>query len=382
MSLVCDGKRRAKGRCYIWAYRQACPSQASISLSLQVCRESTSLHSLLAFAWASNPRAKAAPLGNMLSSRSVATLYSFAETETPQPNGTAQASNHPFADSPYRETKPPPESPPMVDSPERTHSSPPHSPSRSSSPEDTADTPPIKKPTANPSREEAPNVWYLRSARSTRFSQGQAQTFGHAPPRPRRKRPMLKWPKIKSECCTVSLISKIWIGCKRWVHFVWLDVLAMMMTMLATYLCQKYLPNFRMCDRYIPMTYNTASDQFEGPIQYSFPRYDPRRLLDVIELGGLPGPYENSRRTLFERNSCYVSGQATVPGATFLFPPTRMTLGISISSLMVLLLMQIWVRNQQDFTAAKMGITKALIVAYVSFFRNSIFLLFLNRHMF
>lgn len=321
---------------------------------------------LLASAQASDLPAKAAPLRNMLSSRSVAQLYSFAETETPQRNGRAQASNHPFADSPSRDTKPLPESPPATDSPERIHFSPPHSPSRSSSPGDTAHTPPTENPTTDPSRDEAPNVWYLRSARSTRFSQAQAQNFRHPPPRPRRKRPMLKWPKLKSKCCTVSLNSKFWTGCKRWVHFVWVDLLAMMIILLATYLCQLLMPNYRMCERYIPMTYNTRSGEFEGPIQYSFPRYDAPKVLETTDFGGLTDPSESSRRTLLERNSCSVAAKVTVASANyFLFPPILMTLGIELSSLMILLLMQIWVRSQSDFTAAKIGMTKAMIVAYV-----------------
>lgn len=346
--------------------RQARSSRATISLSLQVRRQSTFDDLLLASAQASDPPAKATPFGNMLSSRSVATLYSFAETETPQRNGRAQASNHPFADSPSRETKPLPESPPAIESPERIHFSPLHSPSRSSSPEDTAHTPPTEKPTTDPSRDEAPNVWYLRSARSTRFSQAQAQNFRHPPPRPKRKRQMLKWPKIKSKCCTVSLNPKIWTGCKRWVHFVWVDLLAMMIMMLATYLCQRFMPNFRMCERYIPMTYNTRSSDFEGPIQYSFPRHNALKTLDATEFGGLNNPSENSRRTLFERNSCFTAAKATAASPSFfLFPPILMTLGIELSSLMILLIMQIWVRSQADFTAAKIGMNKAMIVAYV-----------------
>ena len=299
----------------------------------------------------------------MLSSRSVATLYSYAETETPQRNGRGRAFNHPFADSPSRETKPSAESPPAISSPERTRSSPPHSPSRNASPEDTAITPPTEDPTTNPSRGEAANVWYLRSARSTRFSQGQAHTFRHPPPRARRKRPTLKWPKIKSKCCTVSRDSKIWTGCKRWVHLLWLDLLSMMFTLLATYLCQNFLPNFRLCERYIPMTYNTASHQFEGPIQYSFPRYNSAKYLDIIDNEEYPDPSEDSRRTLFERNLCPTGGKASVASATFLFPPVLMTLGIELSSLIILLFIQIWVRSQWDFTAAKIGMTKAMTVA-------------------
>ena len=346
--------------------RQARSSLATVSLSLQVRRQSTSVHSLLASAQASDLPASVAPLGNMLSSRSVATLYSFAETETPQRNGSAQASNHPFADSPSQEPKPLPESPPATDSPERIHLSPPHSPSRSSSPEDTANTPPTENPVTDPSRDEAPNVWYLRSARSTRFSQSQAQNFRHPPPRPKRKRPMLKWPNIKSKCCRIPLTSKVWTGCKRWVHFVWVDLLAMMIMLLAMYLCQLFMPNYRMCDRIVQMTYNTRSSEFEGPIQYSFPRYDARKPLDTTDFAGLTDPFENSRRTLLERNSCSMAAKVTVASANyFLFPPIPMTLGLELSSLIILLLMQIWVRSQSDFTAAKIGMTKALIVAYV-----------------
>ena len=296
----------------------------------------------------------------------MATLYSFAERETPRRNGNAQASNHPFADSPSRETKPLPESPPATDSPERIHFSPPHSPSRGFSPEVTANTPPTENPTRDPSRDEAPNVWYLRSARSTRFSQAQAQNFRHPPPRPKRKRPMLKWPKTKSKCCTIPLNSKFWTGCKRWLHLVWVDLLAMMIMMLATYLCQRFMPNYRMCERYIQMTYNTRSGDFEGPIQYSFPRYESLKVWETTDFGGLTDPSENSRRTLFQRDSCFTAAKATAASPSFfLFPPVRMTLGIELSSLMILLIMQIWVRSQADFTAAKIGMNKAMIVAYV-----------------
>ena len=132
-------------------------------------------------------------------------------------------------------------------------------------------------------------------------------------------------------------MSKNWQKFRRWLHFVWLDLLVMKLALLVALLFNDYVQTYRYSQRFFPVVYNPLSEEWEGPIWLGYPRLNT----------------SNKAASLASKFGITTSG--------FIIEPLFAGVILEIVGFAVLGLMQIWVRDAWDFTAAKLGMTKALV---------------------
>ena len=106
----------------------------------------------------------------------------------------------------------------------------------------------------------------------------------------------------------------------HWLHYVWLDIFAMLLILAITYICLRLLPTFRFRQRVFPVRLNAVSLLWEGPEFLSYPVID------------------------------------------FVVPVMVLGVALPMIAIAVFAVMQIWVRNVWDFTAGVMGMLKGLII--------------------
>ena len=131
--------------------------------------------------------------------------------------------------------------------------------------------------------------------------------------------------------------TKSWHDFKHWLHLVWLDLLVMAIALVVSQLFQKHVPTFRKHKRFIPMVYNPTSEMWEGPVWLAYPR------LNRISQSAAP---------------LSVLGIAS---DGFIIAPIVVGIILGVVGFVVVGFMQIWVRDGWDFTAATLGILKAML---------------------
>ena len=132
-------------------------------------------------------------------------------------------------------------------------------------------------------------------------------------------------------------IFKMWHKFRRWLHFVWLDLLVMKLALLVALLVNDHVQTYRYSQRLFPVVYNPLSEQWEGPIWLGYPRLNT----------------SNKVASFASKVGITTSG--------FIIEPLTAGIVLEVVGFAVLGLMQIWVRDAWDFTAAKLGMTKALV---------------------
>ena len=113
--------------------------------------------------------------------------------------------------------------------------------------------------------------------------------------------------------------AKLAIGFLHWLHYVWLDVLGMLLILAVMYICLRCLPIFRFEHRAFPVRLNVFTLRWEAPLELSYPIMD------------------------------------------FIFPVIPLGVLLPVIAIFIFAVMQIWVRNVWDFTAAVLGMLKGLI---------------------
>ena len=110
----------------------------------------------------------------------------------------------------------------------------------------------------------------------------------------------------------------------RWLWIVLPDLLIMLSLFLAAIVMDKYLDNFRWMSRTFPMTWDPYNSTWVGPVEISWPKEE------------------------------------------FIVPVLTAEILIPLIPTVILLAMQIWVRNFWDFNAAIFGLFKGIAIVYVA----------------
>ena len=116
---------------------------------------------------------------------------------------------------------------------------------------------------------------------------------------------------IKKNCCT------------RWLWLVLPDLCLLVSAFIAAVCLEKFLDNFRWMHRRFPMTWDSRTSTWVGPVDISWPKQD------------------------------------------FIVPILTAEILIPLIPTIILLAMQIWVRNFWDFNAAIFGLFKGIAIVYV-----------------
>lgn len=109
----------------------------------------------------------------------------------------------------------------------------------------------------------------------------------------------------------------------RWLWLVLPDLCFLFFAFIAAVCLDKFLANFRWMHRTIPMTWDSRTNTWVGPVEISWPKED------------------------------------------FILPILTAEILIPLIPTIVLLKMQIWVRNFWDFNAAVFGLFKGIAIVYV-----------------
>ena len=112
--------------------------------------------------------------------------------------------------------------------------------------------------------------------------------------------------------------------CYRWLWLVLPDLCLLFSLFLAVFFMEKYLDNFRWMTRTFPTTWDPRTRTWVGPVEISWPKED------------------------------------------FILPILTAEILIPLIPTVILLAMQIWVRNVWDFTAAIFGLFKGIAIVYVA----------------
>ena len=118
---------------------------------------------------------------------------------------------------------------------------------------------------------------------------------------------------IKKNCCT------------RWLWLILPDLCLLVSAFIAAVCLEKFLDNFRWMHRRFPMTWDSRTSTWVGPVDISWPKQD------------------------------------------FIVPILTAEILIPLIPTIILLAMQIWVRNFWDFNTAVFGLFKGIAIVYVAF---------------
>ncbi len=112
--------------------------------------------------------------------------------------------------------------------------------------------------------------------------------------------------------------------CSHWLWLVLPDLCLLFSMFLAAIFMEKYLLNFRWMTRTFPMTWDPRTSTWVGPVEISWPKED------------------------------------------FIVPVLTAEILIPLIPTIIILAMQIWVRNFWDFNAAIFGLFKGIAIVYVA----------------
>ena len=144
------------------------------------------------------------------------------------------------------------------------------------------------------------------------------------------KAPILRSPHDSGKSHRVPQRSTRWDQnikknrCTRWLWLVLPDLCLLVSAFIAAVCLEKFLDNFRWMHRRFPMTWDSRTGTWVGPVDISWPKQD------------------------------------------FIIPILTAEILIPLIPTIVLLAMQIWVRNFWDFNAAIFGLFNGIAIAYVS----------------
>ena len=142
--------------------------------------------------------------------------------------------------------------------------------------------------------------------------------------------PVLRTPQDSRRSHGVPQRSRRWDQnikqnrCWHWLRPVLPDLCLLVSLFLAAIFMEKYLDNFRWMSRTFPMTWDPRTSMWVGPVEISWPKED------------------------------------------FILPVLIAEILIPLIPTVILLAMQIWVRNFWDFNAAIFGLFKGIAIVYVA----------------